>query len=61
MKWIKTTDELPDDQQTCFVYVPVGLSAYTMIDTYDYHDASKWEEDYTHWMPLEFPKPPNKD
>ena len=59
MTWIKIdADNLPDNDQTCFVYVPVGKSAYRMIDTFDEHDTDKWLEDYTHYMPLVFPEPP---
>ena len=60
--WIKVTeDTLPDDQQRCFVYCPVGISGYVMTDVYNDNDYDRWYDNYTYWMPFEFPKPPKKD
>lgn len=59
MKWNKISEEnLPEDQQTCFVYCPFVVSGFVMIDTFNEHEENKWLEDYTHWMPMEFPNAP---
>ena len=60
MKWNKISEEnLPEYGDNCFVYRPFGNSGYVMTDIFDYNDEDKWLDDYTHWMPMKFPDPPN--
>ena len=62
MKWNKISEEnLPEDGDTCFVYMPIGNSGYVGVNTYDWREEEKWLWDYTHWMPMRFPKPPNSN
>ncbi len=59
MKWIETSDDnLPDHDQMCFAYCGVEKSGYVTIITFDETQTDYWLEYYTHWMPVEFPKPP---
>lgn len=59
MKWNKIdADNLPEDGQRCYAYCPVQLSGYVTLINFNENDTEYWLAYYTHWMPFEFPKPP---
>lgn len=61
MTWIKIdADNLPEHDQRCFVYVAVGESGYVTVDTFNENKPEFWLEYYSHFMKMEFPKPPHK-
>lgn len=61
MTWIKIDEgNLPEHDQRCFVYCPVAGPGYVTLITFDETETDYWLDYYSHWQPMQFPKPPQQ-
>ena len=66
-EWISVKDRLPEDdsQLTVFIHWSDNWKTVIQNDVYTWADIKIWRKydlanNYTHWMPLPLPSPPNQ-
>lgn len=59
MEWIKVSDRLPDKSGDCFISNGslVRIAYFSKSEIYSQF-ATISAHEITHWMPINFPKPP---
>jgi hypothetical protein len=51
-KWVKCTDQMPDEEQKILIYDKYGIELGLLTDYGSFVGDSRFIEEATHWMPL---------